>query len=116
MNTIPTPLPRRSRSSPLVRASRLALALALGACSSSSEEPRAIRRRHHDQGLRTFTTKAVKAGATVTVQNDDSVTHTVTSDDGTSFNVTIDPGKDRDLHRAEHGRHRTSSTATSTRR
>ena len=35
----------------------------------------------------------VKAGATVTAKNNDSVQHTVTSLDGTSFDVTVDPGK-----------------------
>ena len=39
-----------------------------------------------------FTTKPVKAGATVTVKNNDTVQHTVTSDDNTSFNLTVDPG------------------------
>ena len=40
-----------------------------------------------------FTTKPVKAGATVTVVNKDSIEHTVTSDDGTSFNNTASPDK-----------------------
>jgi plastocyanin len=35
----------------------------------------------------------VQTGSTVTVQNNDTVTHTVTSDDGKSFNITIDAGK-----------------------
>jgi plastocyanin len=39
-----------------------------------------------------FTTTPVPAGATVTVRNNDAVTHTVTSDDG-KFNVTVDAGK-----------------------
>jgi plastocyanin len=37
-------------------------------------------------------TARVKAGATVTANNNDSVEHTVTADDG-SFNITIEPGK-----------------------
>jgi plastocyanin len=37
-------------------------------------------------------TAPVKAGATVTAKNNDTVEHTVTADDG-SFNVTIEPGK-----------------------
>jgi plastocyanin len=41
----------------------------------------------------TFASKPVKAGATVTVDNQQSgVTHTVTSDDGTSFNVSVNGG------------------------
>ncbi len=40
-----------------------------------------------------FTVAApVKAGATVTAKNNDSVEHTVTADDG-SFNITVEPGK-----------------------
>ncbi len=39
-----------------------------------------------------FTTAPVKAGATVTVKNNDDVQHTVTADNG-GFDVTIDPGK-----------------------
>jgi plastocyanin len=40
-----------------------------------------------------FTSKSVKAGATVTVDNEQSgITHTVTSDDGASFNVSVDGG------------------------
>ena len=41
-----------------------------------------------------FTVAApVKAGATVTAKNNDTVEHTVTADDGKSFNVTVEPGK-----------------------
>ena len=73
-----------------------ALALVLGACSSSSKSTGSP-----SSGSTTgvtikdlaFTTTPVKAGATVTVANNDNVTHTVTSDDGKSFNVSIDPGK-----------------------
>ena len=57
----------------------------------------------------------VKAGATVTIKNNDPSTHTVTADDGTSFNVSVDARQDRDVHGAEHARGPTSSTATSTR-
>lgn len=35
---------------------------------------------------------SVKAGSTVMVKNDDSVSHTVTADSGHAFDVTIQPG------------------------
>ena len=34
----------------------------------------------------------VASGATVTIKNNDTVTHTVTADDGTSFNLTVNAG------------------------
>jgi plastocyanin len=90
MKTIP-------RHSPLARFTALAgialaLVLVLGACSSSSKSATS----NADITIKdfSFTAKAVKAGATVTIHNDGSVTHTVTSDDGTSFNTSIDSGKD----------------------
>ena len=44
-----------------------------------------------------FATKPVKAGAKVTVKNEDSATHTFTADDG-SFNTDkIDGGKSKDF-------------------
>jgi plastocyanin len=73
----------------LVVAVVLALAT-LAACSSSggsSTSSGAITVKDFK-----FTTSPVKAGATVTVQNNDDVEHTVTADDG-SFNVSIQPGK-----------------------
>jgi plastocyanin len=44
------------------------------------------------QDLQFKVTAPVKAGATVTAKNNDTVEHTVTADDG-SFNVTVEPGK-----------------------
>lgn len=37
--------------------------------------------------------KAVQPGATITVQNKDSITHTVTADNGDAFDVRVDGGK-----------------------
>jgi plastocyanin len=70
----------------------LTLALVLGACSSSSKSTASSA----DITIKdfAFTTKAVKAGATVTVHNNGPSKHTVTSDDGTSFDVSVDSGKD----------------------
>ena len=72
-----------------------ALALSLAACSSSSKSSSS------GSGSADITMKntafsvagPVKAGATVTIKNDDGFTHTVTSDDGTSFNVSVNGGK-----------------------
>ena len=69
----------------------LALGLSLAACSSSSKSgssSAAITVKDFQ-----FTTKAVKAGAKVTVHNNGPSTHTVTADDG-GFDVTVDSGKD----------------------
>ena len=89
---MPTDSPTRSRFAriALLMAAVLALALFAAACGSSggSSSSGAITVKDFK-----FTTSPVKANSTVTVKNNDSVTHTVTSDDGTSFNVTIDPGK-----------------------
>ncbi len=89
------PRSRRSRLA-LMAGIVFALALVLGACSSSSKSTGSP-----STGSTTgvtikdlaFTTTPVKAGATVTVANNDNVTHTVTSDDAGKFNVSIDPGK-----------------------
>jgi len=72
------------------------LALALSACGSSSGSSgggSAAVTIKTASPVATFTVKPVKAGAKVTVKNDDSLQHTVTSDDGHSFNVTVDAGK-----------------------
>ena len=87
-------IPRHSPLAKLITLVTVALALVLllGACSSSSKSATS----NADITIKdfAFTTKAVKAGATVTIHNGGSVTHTVTSDDGTSFNKSIDSGKD----------------------
>jgi len=65
------------------------LAVGLAACSSGSNNTSAkadITIRNY-----TFTPSPVKAGGTVTVQNDDSVSHTVTADKG-AFSVTVKGG------------------------
>ena len=67
-----------------------ALAVSLAACSSSSKSGSSSEITVKDFE---FTTKAVKAGATVTVHNNGPSQHTVTADDG-SFDVTVDSGKD----------------------
>jgi plastocyanin len=72
-----------------------ALVVSLAACSSSSKSGSS------GSGSADITMKntafsvagPVKAGATVNIKNNDSITHTVTSDDGTSFNVSVDGGK-----------------------
>ena len=73
----------------------LALGLSVAACSSSSKGdssgsgPADIRMRNTAFSV----AGPVKAGATVSIKNNDSFTHTVTADDGTSFDVSIDGGK-----------------------
>lgn len=67
----------------------LALALALTACSSDSEGGASSGVTIKDLK---FTTEPVSAGASVTVQNNDDVTHTVTADDG-GFDVSVEGGK-----------------------
>ncbi len=76
----------------------LALVVGLAACGSSKKSS------DSNSGANTsgnpditvvdfsFDVTPVKAGATVTVNNDGGTTHTVTADDG-SFDVTIDSGK-----------------------
>ena len=68
-----------------------ALALSVAACSSSSKGTSSS----GDVTVQDFkfTTKPVKAGATVTVHNNGPSTHTVTQDGG-GFDVSIDAGKD----------------------
>jgi len=77
----------------------LALGLALAACGSSKSTNKSSNASSTSSAgditihNSSFTTKPVKAGATVTVVNKDSIEHTVTSDDGTSFNNTASPDK-----------------------
>ena len=75
----------------LVVSVALALTLVAAACSSSggSSSSGDITM----QNLQFNVPAPVKAGATVTVENKDDVTHTVTADDGKSFNITVDAGK-----------------------
>jgi plastocyanin len=85
-------MPTRLRS-PLSRltfvsALMFALAFALAGCGSSGASSAS--------GVTiknlAFTTTPVKSGSTVTVTNNDTVTHTVTSDDAKSFDVTVNAG------------------------
>ncbi len=87
------PRPRtRPRSTALVLVVAIVLALtALAACSSSGGSSNSAEITM--QNLQFKVTAPVKAGATVTVKNNDTVEHTVTSDDGKSFNISIQPGK-----------------------
>jgi plastocyanin len=65
-----------------------ALMFVLAGCSSGgSSTPAGVSIKNL-----TFTTTPVKADSTVTVTNDDTVTHTVTADDGKSFDVTVNAG------------------------
>ena len=66
----------------------------LGACSSSGSSKGAASSADITIKDFQFTTKAVTAGATVTVHNNGPSDHTVTSDDGTSFDVSVSAGKD----------------------
>jgi len=81
-------------------ASAVLLMFALAACSSSSKSnsgsgttvPSASSADITIKNL-TFPSRVdAQTGSTVTVKNDDTVTHTVTANDG-SFNITIDAGK-----------------------
>jgi plastocyanin len=91
---------KKLRSRLLIGAGIALLAFALAACGSSSKNsgngstspPSASSGADITIANLTFTSKPVKAGATVTVKNTDDVTHTVTSDDGSSFNITVNGG------------------------
>jgi plastocyanin len=79
----------------LIALSTLTLGLAACGSSSKSSSPPAVSGAAQitiDSSF-TFHTTPVKAGSTVTVKNDASVTHTVTADGAGGFNVTIDGGK-----------------------
>ena len=83
----PCPRPRFARLAVVVA---IVLSLtALAACSSSGGSSSSGEITVKDFK---FTTAPVKAGATVTVKNNDDVQHTVTADNG-GFDVTVDPGK-----------------------
>jgi len=74
-----------------------ALAFGLAACGSSSKSTTPAASSPGTAQITidakfTFHVTPVKAGSTVTVKNDASVTHTVTQDGG-GFNVSIDAGK-----------------------
>jgi plastocyanin len=79
------------------------LGIALAACGSSSKSSNKSSNKSATSTASSaaditiqnfsFTTKPVKAGATVTVVNKDSTEHTVTSDDGTSFNKSVPAGE-----------------------
>ena len=73
------------------------LAVALGACGSSGKKSGASGSSTKANTItianETFSPGPATAGKTVTVENNDSVTHTVTADDGKSFDVTIPAGK-----------------------
>jgi plastocyanin len=69
-----------------------ALALTLGACSSSGSSKSGAAKADITVKDFAFTSTPVKAGATVTVHNTGAATHTVTASDG-SFDVSVDPGK-----------------------
>jgi plastocyanin len=72
------------------------LALGLAACSSSGgNKSSSASGATGDITIQNFTfaSKPVKAGATVTVNNEQTgVEHSVTSDDGSSFSVNINGG------------------------
>ena len=74
----------------------LALALGLAACSSSSKSSSSSSGSAADitiSGTAFSDVKPVKAGATVTVKNEDGFAHTVTADNGEFNTNNIDGGK-----------------------
>jgi plastocyanin len=88
-----TTLPRRLA----VLATVIGLAIALSACGSSGKKSGAGGSSAKADTIsianETFTAGRATAGSTITVENNDSVTHTVTADDGKSFDMTIPSGK-----------------------
>jgi plastocyanin len=94
----PRPRPLLSRLA-FVVATIVALTLVAAACGSDNGNDSGGSSSNSSssgeitmQDLEFTVTAPVKAGATVTAKNNDSVEHTVTADDG-SFNITIEPGK-----------------------
>jgi len=67
-----------------------ALGLTLAACGGSSKSSGSA--DISMKNLQFTVAGPVASGATVTIKNNDTVTHTVTSDDGTSFNLTVNAG------------------------
>ncbi|HEX4491144.1 MAG TPA: cupredoxin domain-containing protein [Acidimicrobiia bacterium] len=88
-----TTLPRRIATLAAVAA----LAIALSACGSSGNKAGASSGSGKSDTIsiknQVFTTGSASAGNTITVANNDSVTHTVTADDGKSFDVQIKAGQ-----------------------
>src|SRR3954471_5282168 len=87
-----TTLPRRAFALIAVAG----LAVALSACSSSGSKGASGSSAKADTISilnQKFTVGPATAGSTVTVTNNDSVTHTVTADNGTSFDMKVDAGK-----------------------
>jgi plastocyanin len=91
--TMQTTNSTRFRSFALLAASLLLLTFALAACSSSGGGSSASGGITIKGIAFPASPVSAKAGATVTVTNNDPVTHTVTSDDGKSFDVTVPGGK-----------------------
>src|SRR4051794_15385109 len=87
-----TTLPRRIAALVAVAG----LAFALSACSSSGSKGASSGSTKADTitiANEQFSVGTATAGSTITVENNDSVTHTVTADNGSSFDMTIPAGK-----------------------
>ena len=96
----------RTRSGAVWRSCTMPITFALAACGS---ERRIGSSSGADISIKNLTFSrtrlSVKAGATVTVKNDDTVTHTVTPTTGKSFNITVNAGQDARSSRPRHARH-----------